>query len=101
MAVGFEWADWARARAAQAAVSPATWSVFPATIERRLKIFRCGNEVEAFISAADTLASNCSGLLSHVGVFAVVVPPTHSQRTRLSGAPGGVRAGYAQGTRWV
>ena len=66
MAAGFEVGDRASARAAQAAASPAIWSVFPATIERRLKIFRCGNEFEEFISAADCPARNCSELVSHV-----------------------------------
>ena len=66
MATGFEAGDRASARAAQAATSPAIWSVFPATIERRLKIFRCGNEFEEFISAADCPARNCSEPVSHV-----------------------------------
>src|ERR1700704_3731171 len=52
-AAGFEGADFARARAAQAAGSPAIWSVFPVRIERRATIFRCGDEFEEFISAAD------------------------------------------------
>ena len=66
MAAGFEWADRARARAAQAAAIPAIWTVFPATIEMRLKIFRCGNEFEAFISAADCPVSNSRKLVSPV-----------------------------------
>lgn len=64
MAVGFEGVDFARARAAQATASPAIWSVFPAAIEIRRKIFRCGNRLVALIAADDFQCSHSSSQLS-------------------------------------
>ena len=66
MAAGFEGVDFARARAAQAAASPAIWSVFPAVIERRPKIFRLGRKFDVFIFAADCRVNNSRELVSHV-----------------------------------
>jgi hypothetical protein len=54
MAAGFELVVRARARATQAARTPAICIAFPATIERRLKILRRGREVEVFIFASDS-----------------------------------------------
>src|ERR1700716_1223247 len=88
MATGFEAGDRASARAAQAATSPAIWSVFPATIERRLKIFRCGNEFEEFISAADCPAKNCSELVSHV----TALSPNWRAEGMVRRSPSGAKA---------
>ena len=70
MAAGFEGVDFARARAAQAVASPANWSLFPATIERRPKSFRWGSNLLAFISANDFQGGHSSKTVSHVVALA-------------------------------
>jgi hypothetical protein len=85
VAAGFEGVDRARARAAQAAMSPAIWYVFPAMIERRLKIFRCAGKFVVFIFAAACQSSHsrgCKRSLQPVW-YRRKTPPKQS----LSGAP--------------
>jgi len=79
MAAGFDWADRARARAAQAAAIPASWRVFPAGMERRVKILRRVGAVES-IMLLKPVGEDSSGPVSHV--IADIAPPTHSQRAR-------------------
>jgi len=72
MAAGFEWEDRATASAAHAATIPAICTMFPTTIERRPKIFLCGSELDAFISAAAFRGGNSSG----ISVSPLSLPPT-------------------------
>ena len=79
--MGFEGVDRARARATQAAASPVIWSVFPARIERRRKIFRCGGEFEVFIFATHCRGSHSrSELASRVALNGKGHPQNESRR---------------------
>ena len=72
MAAGFEWADRARVRAAQAARIPAICNVFPATIEMRRKIVRCGSEFELFIFAELCRSSHSRSELASRVLFSLI-----------------------------